>query len=582
VLGTFNWIYQSDWLYKKPWGNLSSNSVLLSTDTKQKSPRLIHFPGVKKKRKFNDSEATRFLDARMKQFEKIVKDTGLLDRPVPQLNQTVSKVWAPEPPPSEKAPEPRPSDKAPLPYPLEGRSVTDPNWCTMADYWNEYWDQYGDLTKDGPHELLQEMEMSFPNACVKDGILHVHQDSPDIWKMKESRDIPISGPLRGGGVLMMSYNKKLYPYMKVVTEDMTSWGLPMDKADALISISNYVDYLAEFFKNGVAYLWALFKHGIITENMWFVPLYPQPPGDPPGWLPAYIEALIRPFTKRCLMRFRTWLQHDRCYPRVHIRHWTGKNWTGHYPWGKFREEYIDVATKIMEYYRIAANTRPKDKFKIGIIKRGGLRQVLNHDELVKRCNEDIISPDGRKVECVSLPIEVTNVTAMSHIRTLHVLVGIHGAGLLNGIFLHPGTGVLELFPAKVFPWNFDTYPNDLKVRSSPRLHYEGLHVCNISLTKAGTFTDLRWQTTSQNFPWQHVRRRLQNVVNHLGDKTYPIIVEQVPGGLSTPACQRGTWVMYTKAQARAQIGEVSLSPEYLGLPEGVSWEVHTLKKDQRR
>jgi hypothetical protein len=376
----------------------------------------------------------------------------------------------------------------------------------------------------------------------------------------------------------------LYPYIKVV-DDMDGWGLPMDGADALISISNYVDYLAEFFKNGVVYLWALFKHGIITENMWFVPLYPDPPGHPPGYLPAYIEALIRPFTKRCLMRFSTWLQHDRCYPRVHIRHWTSRNWTRHYPWGRFREEYIEVATKTMEYYRIIELARPKDRLKIGIIKRTGMRQVLNHDELVKKCNEEIVSTDGRKVECISLPIKVTDVAAMSLIRTLHVLVGVHGAGLLNGIFLKPGSGVLELFPVKVFPWNFDTYPNDLKIRDSPRLHYEGLHLCDESLCeKIGPhgYPDRRWQTTSQRFPWQYVQRRLQNVLNHLGDMTYPLIVEQVPGKVRSIACRKGSFVSFTLAQSRAQIEVAPLTHEYLGLPEGTSWTVETLKEDKRR
>jgi len=79
----------------------------------------------------------------------------------------------------------------------------------------------------------------------------------------------------------------------------------MDSSDTVVSVSDYADYMAEFFKFVVAYIWVLFKHGIITEDMWFVPLLPDPPGNPPGNLPPYIENLIRPFTKRCLMRFST-------------------------------------------------------------------------------------------------------------------------------------------------------------------------------------------------------------------------------------------------------------------------------------
>lgn len=162
------------------------------------------------------------------------------------------------------------------------------------------------------------------------------------------------------------------------------------------------------------------------------------------------------------------------------------NWTLHYPWGRFREEYKEVATKTLKYYGLESDDRPKETIKIGILKRNGLRRMLNHAEIVDKCNEDIFGPNGIKVECVSLEIEVTNVTTMALFRTLHVLVGVHGAGLLNGIFLNHASGVLELFPVKVAEWNFDTYPNDLKIRDSPWLHYEGLHICDVDLTRPGT------------------------------------------------------------------------------------------------
>jgi len=78
-----------------------------------------------------------------------------------------------------------------------------------------------------------------------------------------------------------------------------------------------------------------------------------------------------------------------------------------------------------------------------------MRQVLNHDEIVQKCNLEITGQTTQeKVQCVSISTEVTDAKTMALVRTLHVLVGVHGAGLLNGIFLKEGTAVLELFPVK--------------------------------------------------------------------------------------------------------------------------------------
>jgi len=464
-----------------------------------------------------------------------------------------------------------------LPRPLDGRNKEDPSWCTMANYRTHFWKKMRKVERHYPHELLQHIEMSFPDACVRNGIVYVHANSPDVWKLGDrTRSVMASTQHRGGSPRELKWSQVLYPYIQVTDEDLLSWGLPMDTSDTMVSISNYADYLAEFFKNGVAYLWALFKYGIITEDMWFVPLLPDPPGDPPGHMPPYIENLIRPFTKRCLMRFSTWLQHDRCYPRVHFRHWTNRNWTHHFPF-KFKEEYIQIAGKTLEYYNISADMRPNDRLRIGVIKRTGFRQVLNHDEIVKMCNLEIKGPTGQeKVECFTVSTEITNVQTMALMRTLHVLVGVHGAGLLNGIFLNEGTGVLELFPIKIARWNFVTYASDLKIRDFPRLHYEGVHICNKSLAMNAK-GDLRWQTTSQIFPWTYVRRRLQNVVNHLGDHSYPIIQEVVDGDFDSPACRRTTIVSWTKTQ-NAKAREV-LSHQYLGLPMGAKWTEETLRPD---
>jgi len=108
----------------------------------------------------------------------------------------------------------------------------------------------------------------------------------------------------------------------------------------------------------------------------------------------------------------------------------------------------------------------------------------------------------------------------------------------------------------------------LQLQESPRLHYEGLQICNTTLAIGGG--DLRWQITSQVYPWYYVKRRLQNVIDHLGDYTYPVIQEIVPGDYKSQACSGTTIISWTKEQA----GETKkpLSHQYLALSEKANWK----------
>jgi len=580
LVGIGNQFFLSDSLSINPWAFFH---VHFSTDMNATPQSNISSSQAEKATQSTAAEHQRHKDSKIPQFSSDKAKKNSLPNQGAKVTPNSKKQPAREYRKGKIFAEQNKKVPVPLPEPLEGRPETDPRWCTMANYRSDYWKNSG-LEKEMDHNMLQKMEMSFPGACVKDGLLHVPKDSLDSferWKIKwKKTTFLVSGFRKDGTVYPKEWSDVLYPYIKVVEEDMTKWGLPMDEADALVSISNYVDYLAEFYKNGIVYLWALFKYKIITENMWFVPILPSSPDHPLGWLPGYMESLTRPYTKRCLMRFSTWLQHNRCYPRVHIRHWTSTNWTNNYPW-EFREEYTEVAKRILDYYDIKRDFRPKDRIRIGVIKRNGNRKAMNHDEIVEKCNQEIVDPVGGSVECISLDIIATDPAAMKLIRSLHVLVGVHGAGLLNGIFMNQGSGVLELFPVKVASWNFIIYTNDLKIGDSPWLHYEGLHFCDLNLTDPRGFYDRRWQTTSQIYPWQHVRRRLQNVVNHLGDITYPVVVESVPGPFHSPVCEKGTTVSYTSGQTLVRNERSALTHEYLGLPSTANWTVKTLKPDKR-
>jgi hypothetical protein len=101
-----------------------------------------------------------------------------------------------------------------------------------------------------------------------------------------------------------------------------------------------------------------------------------------------------------------------------------------------------VAKSITQFFQVQSVQPPTTHVKIGIISRRVKRFLLNEYELV-----DIAQEMG--YECVLLPLErMTIYEQMKEFRSLDVLVGMHGSGLDNVIFLHPGSVLLQLMPYK--------------------------------------------------------------------------------------------------------------------------------------
>jgi hypothetical protein len=68
---------------------------------------------------------------------------------------------------------------------------------------------------------------------------------------------------------------------------------------------------------------------------------------------------------------------------------------------------------------------------------------LNEHELVQRVQ-------AMGYDCVLLPLEtMTLYEQMQELRSLDVLVGIHGSALDNAVFLRPGSVMVQLLPYKV-------------------------------------------------------------------------------------------------------------------------------------
>ncbi|KAJ1458796.1 hypothetical protein M885DRAFT_512615 [Pelagophyceae sp. CCMP2097] len=91
--------------------------------------------------------------------------------------------------------------------------------------------------------------------------------------------------------------------------------------------------------------------------------------------------------------------------------------------------------------RFGLRLQPKpEAIRVGIISRRRKRFLLNEHALVRACLD-------LGFEVVLLPLEtMTLYEQLAALRATTVLVGVHGSGLNNAIFLPPGAAVLQLLP----------------------------------------------------------------------------------------------------------------------------------------
>ena len=100
--------------------------------------------------------------------------------------------------------------------------------------------------------------------------------------------------------------------------------------------------------------------------------------------------------------------------------------------GQSRTDPTGSANQMIEYLNITKVMPPIKKIKIGIISRRLKRFILNEYELVA-------AVEKMGFLCVLLPLEtMTMYEQMNELRSLDVLIGIHGSALDNSVFLHKG------------------------------------------------------------------------------------------------------------------------------------------------
>uniref|UniRef100_A0A4Q8K6M3 U10-Liphistoxin-Lth1a_1 n=1 Tax=Liphistius thaleban TaxID=1905330 RepID=A0A4Q8K6M3_9ARAC len=126
--------------------------------------------------------------------------------------------------------------------------------------------------------------------------------------------------------------------------------------------------------------------------------------------------------------------------------------------------YSNFMKKVLGVENVALDTKKKPK--IGLIHRDGRRKILNEDQLI------------RSVESFAT-VELTDFSTLSvkeqiqKVQEYNVLIGMNGAGLINGLFLPKTSVAVQLVPYKA-QLNVNEYANLLKARG-PYLEWHNSH-----------------------------------------------------------------------------------------------------------
>lgn len=91
----------------------------------------------------------------------------------------------------------------------------------------------------------------------------------------------------------------------------------------------------------------------------------------------------------------------------------------------------------LEKFKIASKTRPKS---VGLIQRSNYRKIVNFDAMV-----DLLHKFTDDVEILKFE-ELSTAEQIAKCSEKHVLIGSHGAGLANGMYLSPGCHIVEILP----------------------------------------------------------------------------------------------------------------------------------------
>ncbi|CAL8463208.1 g2742 [Coccomyxa elongata] len=209
---------------------------------------------------------------------------------------------------------------------------------------------------------------------------------------------------------------------------------------------------SDFYLSSVLGMERLQREGIIDREVQFVPVL-----DGLERMPFH-EGFLSPFSSHKVetldeVSARTRLG-KRCYERIVLCElhcfW---NWP---PDGSWLDglQPTSVGRQIVRHHLSSGrNTSdeptngPRRSVKVALIERKGHRKILNLNEVAQRCR-GLAPADGRALTCTIISFDdISDFPALlRELQTIDILVGMHGAGLINAFFMRPGTAFIEIFP----------------------------------------------------------------------------------------------------------------------------------------
>ncbi|CAL8463209.1 g2743 [Coccomyxa elongata] len=218
---------------------------------------------------------------------------------------------------------------------------------------------------------------------------------------------------------------------------------------------------ADVYLNSVLPLERMLREGVIDNQVWLVPVLDglQTPRFYEWWFAPLSQQPVMPLGD---LSART-RAGSRCFKRMLFCNLPGlwkqpfdQNWTaGLQPslvGQKIVDHYIPERSPQVKKAIAAATSGTVTALKVAFIERRKSRHILNLKDLINECNELTVGEafDLRAVQCTAVSFDdVGNFTALlAELQTIDILVGVHGAGLVNTYFLRPGAAFVEIFPCR--------------------------------------------------------------------------------------------------------------------------------------
>ncbi|KAL3136014.1 hypothetical protein ABBQ32_007051 [Trebouxia sp. C0010 RCD-2024] len=300
------------------------------------------------------------------------------------------------------------------------------------------------------------------NVCLDQGVFIVFQD-----KVKPGKNYTGSQLFDTGGAFynMPGYLDNLKGTKTAYRQPAFRTNTHRDPPDILDPVFNKCELpliwwpwwpfnAGDFTLASAAPLHAMLQEGIIDRNVKFTPVLD-------GFrMPEYIDWELQPFSNfkietlddissRERSGARCWENMLLCKPHGLWNRrpdWMKQAWHHFLKFGDFGQQ-------VVEYYRkhLPVIHKAETTFKVAFIERHHKRRIENYNDLLAWCNTKLELPAGSRfteVDCVPLNLDHADryLQTLAEMQTVDVLVGSHGAGLINHMFMRKGTAFIEIVP----------------------------------------------------------------------------------------------------------------------------------------